>query len=199
MPSRRPVKPSRSVVVALMLTDPAGIPNISATRDRMASRCGPILGASQMTVQSTKSIVPPASRSSWAAWARKMLLSAPFHCGSPGGKWLPMSPSAGCPQQGVGDGMEDDVGIAVAGQPAFMRYGNPADHDRPFAGKGMDVEPHSGAGNEPGAVPTPRRAAKSAAVVSFSSMGSPSTTATSRPAARSTVDSSVGLGPFHCA
>ena len=101
---------------------------------------------------------------------------------------------SGCPQQCVGNGMEDDVGIAVAGKPALMRNLNSAHHQRPLAGECMNVESHPGPRNEPDARHASARS-QSAAVVNFSSMGSPSTTATLRPAARRTVDSSVGAGP----
>ena len=60
---------------------------------RMASRCGPILGASQMRETSALVIVPPRLRTISAACCRKMLERAPFHCGSDGGKWSPMSPA----------------------------------------------------------------------------------------------------------
>ena len=48
-------------------------------------------------------------------------------------------------EQGVGDGVEHDIGIAVAGQAAVVRDGDPAEHHRAVAGKGMDVEAHAGA------------------------------------------------------
>ena len=44
MPSRRPVKPRPSVVVAFTATRPRSMPRISAMRARMASRCGRDLG-----------------------------------------------------------------------------------------------------------------------------------------------------------
>src|SRR5271170_4883544 len=44
-PSPRPANPRRSVVVALTPTRPMSSPAILATQARMASRCGPILGA----------------------------------------------------------------------------------------------------------------------------------------------------------
>jgi hypothetical protein len=47
-------------------------------------------------------------------------------------------------QKRVGDGMEDDVGIAVAGETLVMRHLDTAHHDRSFAGKGVDIEAHSG-------------------------------------------------------
>ena len=52
---------------------------------------------------------------------------------------------AGGAEQCVGDGVEDDVGIAVAGEAAVVGDGNPAEHDRPVAGEGVDVEAHAGA------------------------------------------------------
>src|ERR1700722_19107899 len=53
MPSRRPVKPRPSVVVAFTLTRSGAIFRISAIFAFMASRCGPTLGRSQMMVRST--------------------------------------------------------------------------------------------------------------------------------------------------
>ncbi|PAV67340.1 hypothetical protein WR25_01718 [Diploscapter pachys] len=94
MPSPRPVKPSRSVVVALMLTRSSDSPSSAPMRVRMASRCGPIFGASQISVRSTKSMRPPLSAIRVAACCRNCAESAPFHCGSLGGKCVPMSPAA---------------------------------------------------------------------------------------------------------
>ena len=51
-------------------------------------------------------------------------------------------------EQRVGDRMEDDVGIAVAGQAAVVGDGDAAHNDRPVAGEGMDIEPHAGARDE---------------------------------------------------
>src|SRR5262249_56166234 len=52
MPSRRPMKPSFSLVVAFTPTRSIEMPAISAIRARMASRCGPIFGASHTMVRS---------------------------------------------------------------------------------------------------------------------------------------------------
>src|SRR3984885_15593730 len=52
MPSPRPVKPSRSLVVAFTAARATGIPAMAAMRPRMASRCGEIFGASQTMVTS---------------------------------------------------------------------------------------------------------------------------------------------------
>ena len=51
-----------------------------------------------------------------------------------------MSPSAGRAEQRVGDRMKHDIGVAVTGEPARVGNGNPAEHHRPFAGEGVDVE-----------------------------------------------------------
>ena len=97
MPSRRPVKPRPSVVVALTLTRPSSRPSSSAMRRRMASRCGAILGASHSRVTSTLPIAPPRARTSRRASARKMAEAAPFQRGSVSGKCWPMSPSPMAP------------------------------------------------------------------------------------------------------
>ena len=51
-------------------------------------------------------------------------------------------------QQGVGDGMEHDVSIAVPGKPAVMRHGNSAEHNRPVPAKGMHIEAEACAGDQ---------------------------------------------------
>ena len=92
---------------------------------------------------------------------------------------------AGGAEQGVGDRVKHDVGIAVAGEAAVVRDLDAAEHDRAFAGEGVDVEAHAGARDEPRRRAIARRARSRRAVVSFSSAGSPSTAATFMPAARS--------------
>ena len=96
-PSPRPAKPSPSVVVALTETRAGSIDAIAATRSRIASRHEPILGPSQMSVASRWAMKPPRARTRSAAWAKNSLEAAPFHRGSEGGKWTPMSPSASAP------------------------------------------------------------------------------------------------------
>ena len=54
-------------------------------------------GRSQTTVTSALPTRQPRSRSNALQWRRKTRLSASFHCGSDGGKWRPMSPSASAP------------------------------------------------------------------------------------------------------
>ena len=52
---------------------------------------------------------------------------------------------AGRAEQGVGDGMEHHVGVAVPSETAVVRNRDSAEHNRPFAGEGVDVEAHAGA------------------------------------------------------
>ena len=56
-------------------------------------------------------------------------------------------------EQGVRDRVENDVGIAVTGEAAGVRHFDAAEHDGAFAGEGVDVEAHAGAGNEPAGEP----------------------------------------------
>lgn len=55
---------------------------------------------------------------------------------------------AGRAQERIGQRMKDDVGIAVAGEPAAVRDFDAAEHDRAFTGKGMDIKAHAGPGAE---------------------------------------------------
>jgi hypothetical protein len=52
IPSSRPVKPSRSDVVALTLMRPASSPMIASSRACIAAAWGPIFGRSQISVTS---------------------------------------------------------------------------------------------------------------------------------------------------
>jgi len=59
-------------------------------------------------------------------------------------------PQAGRAKHGVRNGVKDDVRVAVAGKAARMRDGGPAEHDRAFALKCVNVEAHAGARHQPG-------------------------------------------------
>src|SRR5688572_9422207 len=52
-------------------------------------------------------------------------------------------------KHGVRNGVKDDVRVAVAGKAARMRNGDPAEHDRAFALKCVNVETHAGARHQP--------------------------------------------------
>src|SRR4051794_36053655 len=51
---------------------------------------------------------------------------------------------AGSAEQSVGDGVEHDVGVAVTGKAAAVRHLDAAEHHRPLAREGVDVEAHAG-------------------------------------------------------
>src|SRR5690606_8559187 len=82
MPSSRPVKPSFSLVVALILTRSSSIPSRCATFSRIASACGPTLGRSQITVMSALPTCHPRSASNALQCVTNRLLSAPFQWSS---------------------------------------------------------------------------------------------------------------------
>src|SRR5690606_548865 len=86
MPSPRPVKPSRSLVVALTLTAPTGMPRSSAMHSRMAMTCGASFGRSQTTTLSRLPTCMPCSATMPATCRSITRLSASFQRGSPGGK-----------------------------------------------------------------------------------------------------------------
>ena len=56
-------------------------------------------------------------------------------------------------EERVGDRVQDDVGIAVAGEATRVRDRDAAKHQRPFARKSMDVEADAGSGHEAGSQP----------------------------------------------
>ena len=58
----------------------------SASRRRMAARCGLIFGRSQIRVTSTLTKLPPRAATSSTAWIRNWSEEAPFQRGSVGGK-----------------------------------------------------------------------------------------------------------------
>ena len=97
IPSPRPVKPSCSLVVALMATRLVEMPQTPPMAAFMASTCGPTRGASQTMVMSRLTIRPRRSPTRPAACLKKIEEAAPFHCGSEGGKCLPISPSPNAP------------------------------------------------------------------------------------------------------
>ena len=76
-PSLRPMKPRRSVVVALMLISDAGTSRSAARFAAIAPRCAAMRGASASTVISAFTIVSPAAFIRCATTRRNTRLSAP--------------------------------------------------------------------------------------------------------------------------
>ena len=99
---------------------------------------------------------------------------------------LPQVAQAGRPQQRIGHGVGEDVGVAVTGQAPLAGQPHPAQHQRPpgVVGEGMGVEPQ----------PDPRghgainasSTRRSSGVVIFMARGSPGTRHTLPSTTRST-------------
>src|SRR5579872_2919948 len=48
-------------------------------------------------------------------------------------------------QKGIGNCMQNHVGVAMPGESSLVRDRNTAEHNRSFAREGVDIEAHSGA------------------------------------------------------
>ncbi len=98
MPSPRPMKPSFSLVVALMLTRSTDSPRAAAIFTHMAGKWGRSFGASASRVASTLRMVAFFSLARRADSAKKRVLATFFHFGSVLGKWAPISPAPRAPR-----------------------------------------------------------------------------------------------------
>ena len=98
-------------------------------RARMASRCGPILGRSQMMVTSHMNDDAALGRTSLAAWSRNFQRrrAAPAFVG--GREMLADIAFADAAQKRVGDGMQPGIGIGMAFQPMVVRHLQAAEPD----------------------------------------------------------------------
>ena len=97
-------------------------------------------------------------------------------------------------EQRVGQRMQRDVGIGMAGQPAVMRDGDAAEHDVVARLEGVHVIAVAGAHVGKAAVPPDSRwsaMAISLAQVSFTLSGEPATICTGNPAHSAIAASSV--------
>ena len=117
-------------------SSPSPRPNRSARRRsrrsaaRIASRCGPIFGASAddrcidmgEAFRRVLSAWPPL----WRGSDRRM---RPSSEASEGGKWLPMSPIRDRAEDRVGDRMQHHVGVRVADQGSIVRDADAAQRD----------------------------------------------------------------------
>jgi len=78
-------------------------PHIEAMRAAMAARIasmwGLSFGRSATTTESTLTTLQPRSRTKATTCSSSTRLSAPFHCGSSGGKYLPISPRLKAPSR----------------------------------------------------------------------------------------------------
>ncbi len=190
MPSSRPVKPSRSLVVAFTATREMLRPVISAIRARMMSRNGPIFGRSQISVTSRLAMRPPRAVTRSTAYFRKVGGRAfPLHVA---GRKMRADIAIGQrAENGIDQRMQADIAVGMGEKSAGVRHANAADHQMIALAKGMNVV--TGAGPDV-AEQAARRAssrAKSSGVVSFMFPASPSKVATVNPAHSASAASSV--------
>ena len=118
MPSPRPVKPSRSEVVALTLIRSASMPAIAASAARIAAACGPIFGASQTSVQSRWVTAKPRAAARSTALRRKISDAAPFHGRVRGREPLADVAFGQRAEDRVGQRVHADVGVGMADEAA---------------------------------------------------------------------------------
>ena len=140
MPSPRPMKPSPSLVVALTATRSTAMPQISAMRRRMASRCGPIFGASAM-IDKVEMDDDAAARGDPPGGVRQEPIGG---CAFPlrvGGREMRADVAVGeRAEDRVGQGVQPDVGVGVADEAAIMRDRRLPPSTTSVAGaEGMDV------------------------------------------------------------
>ena len=90
-------------------------------------------------VVSRCAMTPPLALTRSTAKARKRSEDAPRHCGSLGGKCEPMSPSARAPRIASVEGVEDDIGIGMAGQSAIVRDLDATEYHSFAVREGVDV------------------------------------------------------------
>ena len=118
MPSPRPVKPRRSVVVAFTLTSTASQPRSAAMLARIAGTCGASFGACATIVASTLPTRSPRSASATRGAAARGC-RRPVHRGSLSGKCAPDVAQRQRAEDRVADRVQQHVGVGVAGEAAL--------------------------------------------------------------------------------
>ena len=128
MPSPRPSAPRPSARRPFTVT---GAPTASTAAPPSPRGAGASSGASHTTLQSTLPTSQPAARTRPATVAQQAerVGARPGRVGV--GEVLAEVAEAGGAEQGVGGGVGDDVGVAVAGQAPVAREAHAAEHERP--------------------------------------------------------------------
>ena len=88
---------------------------------------------------------PPRALTRSAAKARKRSDDAPRHCGSLGGKYIPISPSASAPSTASVSACSTTSPSEWASDAPLGRDPHPAEPDVVAVGEGMNVEPRADA------------------------------------------------------
>ena len=145
MPSPRPVKPSFSLVVALTATRSSAMPAISAILARMASRCGPIFGASQTTVMSIWAMRPPRALHALDRKLKEPVGGGPLPLWVAGREMRADVAVGERAEQRVGHRMQHDVGIGMAAQLLPVRDAHAAEHHVVAGGESVHVDAGAGA------------------------------------------------------
>ena len=116
-----PSSPARLPVEALTLTAPGSMPRIAAIASRIASSRSPSLGRAPMTTMSMPEgeSPTPATRADDLAQER-VARDAPRRPRIRGEQAAQVA-EAGGTQQGIGDGVQHDVAVRVAGEPGGAR------------------------------------------------------------------------------
>ncbi len=198
MPSPLPAKPSRSVVVPRTLTREASTPRAPARFSRIACLWSRILGLSQTTTAST--LATSHDVADEAAHLAQQLYGIGVPVPLVGvGEVVADVLEAGGPEQGVGYGVGQNVGVGVSEQAALEGDLDAAEHE-PAAflrrGESVDVNAEADAHQDRAPLRASSRAAsmasantRSSGEVSLMLVFSPSTT-TTRPPSRSTREAS---------
>ena len=139
MPSSRPVKPSRSLVVAFTATREMLTPVISAMRARMVSRSGPIFGRSQIIVTSRLAMRPPRAVTRSTAYFRNWSEAAPFHLRIAGRKVRADIAVGQRAEDGVDQRMQADIAVGMGEKAACVRHAHAADHQMIAVAEGVHV------------------------------------------------------------
>ena len=180
MPSPRPVKPSFSLVVAL--TADAADGNAGDLGDARAHGVAMRRDARRFAHDRHVEMRDHAARARAPARRRRREngpTTAPFHCGSLGGKCDADIAVGERAENGVDQRMQRHIGVRMPGHAARMRDAHAAEHDMIAVGEGVHVEAVAGAhiGQSVARCSISARA-KSSLVVTFTLPASPSNTLT---------------------
>ena len=135
MPSSRPVKPSRSVVVALTLTWSTATPRSSAINPRMVSMCGAIFGAWATMVASTLPTFQPFS----ATMAQQRATVGALEPRVGVREVLADVAQRRRAEQRIGQGVQQHVAVGVGDQPMFVGNAHAAEGDEVALAEAMHV------------------------------------------------------------
>ncbi len=140
MPSPRPVNPSRSVVLALMLTWDSAIPSVCAMHAIMAAMCGAIRGACAMMVASRLTIRNPCLVQLRRGRTHQQAAVGATQAVVRVGKVAPDVAQPCRAQQGIADGVQQHIPVRMSQQAAVEGNLHPADHQLAPGHERMHVE-----------------------------------------------------------